>query len=121
MWTGFPNSTLSRRLQWRDGSWGNRVLLTAKSNIWATMASPFFFFFKLGSARLSIKCPGHCIGDQCSLLEPHSAQHTKILVVSAAQGTGLCTLGEDSYTRQAFLVHTPRAIFLSAGLVSDSS
>lgn len=44
-WTGLPNFTLCRRLQWRDGSWGNQVLLTAKSNIWATMALPFFFFF----------------------------------------------------------------------------
>lgn len=66
-WTGLPNFTLCRRLQWRDGSWGNQVLLTAKSNIWATMALPFFFSFKLGSARLSSKRPGHCIGDQCVL------------------------------------------------------
>lgn len=79
-----------------------------------------FFSFKLGSARLSSKHPGHCIGDQCSLLEPNSAWHTEILVVNAARGTGLFTLGEDFDTRQAFLVHTPRAIFLSTGLIFDS-
>lgn len=56
----------------------------------------------------------------CSLLEPHSAWHTKILVVNAARGTGLFTLGEDFDTWHAFLVHTPRAIFLNAGLIFDS-
>jgi len=81
---------------------------------------PIFFFFKLDSACLSSKCPGHCAGDQGSLLEPHSALHIKIPVVNAVQGTGLFTLGEDFYTWQTFLVHTPRAIFLSTGLICDS-
>lgn len=68
---------------------------------------------------MSSKCPGPCIGDQGFLLEPHSALHIKIPVVNAVQGTGLFTLGEDFYTWQTFLVHTPRAIFLSTGLICD--